>query len=251
MKFASDLPGYAQGHRFSQAPEFYDPVNQRFNDLAGYNRFGMYVKKTVGTPVFHARGTNAREGLYMDNTNQWSFPYACPWHGSGLVVLEMESPAVNAAKMYPYIFGTSIKANITNDPLIYFELYFGQRTLYVWGAAGDAVSVVPAAPNSTIMVLAWSRNQQDRKYRFTRDGTTITAAGPFDAASTNGNGLAMLGQAAVRLGNLDADKTSSAASTTGTMHVFEQHFWKGDVLKDNPAELKAFIDTLKGHYGIV
>ena len=31
----------------------------------------------------------------------------------------------------------------------------------------------------------------------------------------------------------------------------EQHFWKNDVLRDNPAELKALIDTLKSYYGIV
>lgn len=250
MKFASDLPGYAQGHRFANTPEFYDGAKERFHDLAGYNRFGMYVKKAVGSPVFNLRGVNARQGLYMDNTNQWSFPYACPWHGSGLMVLEVDTPTgAVAANMYPLIFGSSDLSNITNDAQLLVQYYFGNRRIMVWGASSQATSAFDAVPNTTLMVIAWSRNQQDRMWRKTQDGT-ITAEGPYNPALTNGNAISMGGQPRVRLGNINGDKTSSALSTTGTMHAFEQHFWKGDVLRDNPAELKAFIDTLKSHYGI-
>lgn len=251
MKFASDLPGYAQGHRFANTPEFYDSAKERFHDLAGYNRFGMYVKKVVGAPVFNLRGANARQGLFMDNTNQWTFPYACPWHGSGLVVMEFETPTgAVTANMWPLTFGTSDAANITNDPNLLVQYWFGTRRFHVWGPSSQANSTFDGVPNSTILIFAWSRNQQDRMYRKTQDGVTITAEGPYNPLSTTGDTLAMLGQPAVRLGNLNGNSLSSAVSTVGTMHMFEQHFWKGDVLRDNPAELKAFIDTLKGHYGI-
>ena len=64
MKFAFDVPGYVQGHRFSDEAEYYDSANQRFYDLAGFNRFGNHVEKIVGTPAFASRGSKSRRGFY-------------------------------------------------------------------------------------------------------------------------------------------------------------------------------------------
>lgn len=252
MKFAHDLPGYAQGHRFSSAPEFFDSANQRFHDLAGYNRFGNHVEKLNGTPVFAARGSNARDGLYLDNTNHWQFPNMTPWHGSGLIVAEFNTlEGATSGNMFPWIFGTSSVGNITNDPLLWVQYNFGSRKFYVWGPASQLVQSLDIPDSPDLCIIAWSRNQEDRKSRYTLDGTTVTASAAFNTGETNGNSIAMGSAGVVRMGNLNGSQGDVATSATGTMHLFEQHFWKGDVLRDNLPELKDFIGTLKSHYGIV
>lgn len=101
------------------------------------------------------------------------------------------------------------------------------------------------------MILAWSSNQQTRICSISLDGVTITnAVNVPSPTATNGNGIGMIGQPRVRLGDLDGTKVPSV-NATGTLHVFEQHFWDGDILHGSNLSLtKAFIDTLKSHYAI-
>lgn len=246
MKFAYDVPGYVQGHRFSDEADYYDSVNQRFYDISGFNRFGNHVEKVVGTPVFASRGSNSRRGLFLDNTNHWQFPHACPWMGSGLIVAELSFVTSGTTSFNPYIFGES--ATTTSNPKIRGGHFSGSTTVTVAGPSDILPSQI-AVTNNQLVVIAWSRNQEDRISRITKDGVTVTATSPL-AAATNGNSIGMAGQPRCRLGNLNGTDGNTTASTTGTLHLFEQHFWKGDVLRDNLPELKAFIDTLKAHYGI-
>lgn len=246
MKFAYDVPGYVQGHRFSDEADYYDSVNQRFYDISGFNRFGNHVEKVVGTPVFANRGSNSRRGLYLDNTNHWQFPHACPWMGSGLIVAELSFVTSGTTSFYPHIFGDA--ATVSSNAQIRGGHFSGSTTINLAGP-NAALAQSSAWPNNTLGIFAWSRNQEDRISRITRDGITVTATAPL-AAATNGNSIGMAGQPRCRLGNLSGIDGNTTASTTGTLHLFEQHFWKGDVLRDNLPELKAFIDTLKAHYGI-
>lgn len=247
MNFAYDIPGYVQGHRFSDEDYYYDATNQRFYDLAGGNRFGNHVERTFGTPVFANRGPNSRRGLLLNNNNQWQFPHQCPWMGSGLFVAELSfvttSPTLS---FFPYIFGEAV--TVTSNPVIRGQHASGQLTVAV-GTSGVLIQSSTWV-NNTIGIFAWSRNQEDRISRITRDGVTVTASSPL-AAANNGNGIGMMGQPRCRLGNLNGVEGNTTTSTTGSLHLFEHHFWKGDVLRDSLPALKAFIDTLREHYGII
>lgn len=248
MKFAYDIPGYAQGHRFSDEPDFYDSTNQRFYDLAGGDRFGNYVSKVNGTPTFNSRGTNNRRGLFLDGSNHWQFPHACPWQGSGLIVAQFKPTESTAQYMYPWLFGEDT-STLTNNPFIGAYYYYGSR--YVWIQTGAAKNEnKPAFTQDAIMILAWSNNQQTRVCSISLDGLTVTNAVNVPSPSaTNGNYFGMIGQPRVRLGDLAGNKVA-ATVTTGSLHVFEQHFWNTDILHDYLTDTKAFIDTLKTYYGI-
>ena len=243
MKFAFDIPGYVQGHRFSDEADYYDTTNQRFYDVSGYNRFGSHVEKIVGTPVFANRGTNSRRGLLLDNTCHWQFAHACPWAGSGLLVAEMAFVTSGTTSFYPYIFGES--GTVSSNPLIFGGHFSGSTYLRIQ-AGGAVLAQQVTYPNNQIAIMAWSRDQQDRASRYTRDGVTVTTL--TLATATNGNSIGMTGQPRCRLGNLNGTDGNTTLSTTGSLHLFEQHFWKGDVLRDNLSELQKFIATLKSHY---
>jgi len=154
--------------------------------------------------------------------------------------------ATATTSFYPYLFGDAV--TVSSNPNIRGGHFSGSTSINLAGP-GATLGQSSAWPNNTLGVFAWSRNQEDRISRITRDGVTVTASAPL-AAATNGQNIGMGGQPRCRLGNLNGTDGNTTASTTGTLHLFEQHFWKGDVLRDNLPELKAFIDTLKIHYGI-
>lgn len=246
MNFAYDVPGYVQGHRFADEPDYYDSLNHRFYDLAGFGRFGTHVEKIAGLPSFSNRGSNSRRGLFLDNTSHWQFAHACPWMGSGLIVAELDFVTSATSSFFPYIFGEAV--TISSNPVIRGSHFSNATTINI---AGPSAALAQSAtwPNKTIGIFAWSRNQEDRVSRITRDGITVTASAPL-AAATNGNSIGMGGQPRCRLGNLNGLVGNTEPSTSGSLHLFEQHFWKGDVLRDNLPELKAFIETLKTYYDI-
>lgn len=242
MKFAYDIPGYAQGHRFSDEPDYYDATNERFYDLAGLSRFGNDVTKVNGTPVFASVGDRQRRGLFLDNQNHWEFPHACPWMGSGLIVVKMNYVTSATASFTPWLFVRGGKIQ---------GLHFsGQTRLSIDGGSSQLSQAYNYFPNEKIAVFAWSRDQQDRRSRITQDGVTIDVSAEYAPSADNGNYIGLGGQPRCRLGNLSGTEGDTTASTTGTLHVFEQHFWKGNVLRDNPNELAAFIQSLKDYYGI-
>lgn len=247
MKFAYDVPGYVQGHRFSDEADYYDSVNQRFYDISGFNRFGNHVEKVVGTPSFANRGSNSRRGMFLDNTCHWRFPHACPWAGSGLIVIEPAFVTSASTTFYPYLFGYS--TTVSSNPFISGSHFSGTTRINIGAGAGQN-QLTPTYTNNQIAIFAWSYDQEDRKPRHTKDGITVTEGAAYNPANTNGNYCGLGGQPSTRLGNLNGTDGNTTASTQGTCHLFEQHFWKGNVLRDNLPELKSFIDTLKAHYGI-
>lgn len=248
MKFAYDVPGYAQGHRFSDEPEFYDSVNQRFRDLAAGDKFGNYVEKINGTPVFEYRGARNRRGLFLDNQNHWQFAHQCPWAGSGLIVVEMNYATSGTTIFTPYIFGDS--SSLSVNPKIQALYTSGQQRLTVDGGSSVLAQTESNFPNNKIAIFAWSRNQQDRKSRITQDGTTVQESAALASNTNTGLFIGLRGQPRVRLGNLNGVDGDTTPSTTGTLRLFEQHFWKGDVLRDNREELAMFMQSLRQRYGI-
>lgn len=247
MKFAYDIPGYVQGHRFSQDKRYYDSANTRFNDLAGYNRFGSYVEKVNGSATFSNHGTNSREGLLLDNTNHWKFVNAIPWEGTMLMVVKPVYASGATMNIYPWIFGDS--GTISANPNIRQAFFSGSRSMNLATASSALTTSITGITSGNIMLMAFSVSQSDRKARRTQDGTTVTASSAL-AGTTNGNGVAMGSSLRVRLGNLSGTAGDTTQNTTDYLYVFEQHFWKGDQLTDNLAAMKEFIDSLKSYYGI-
>lgn len=246
MKFAYDIPGYVQGHRFSNDPLFYDSTNERFYDLAGGDRFKQGVSKIVGTPVFANRGTNNRQGLYLDNTNQWQFPHACPWEGSMVIVAQFNTVNSGYGFMAPWLFGEDT-SNVTTNPFVGAYGNGGVATLWVQGGSGQ-LEQKPTIPDDQIIVFAISRSQDDRISRYSRDAVTVDATAPYNTARTDGLFIGMGGQPRVRLGALD-NTNGTTPSTTGTCHVFEQHFFRTNILRDHQSTTSEFMSTLKAYYG--
>ena len=245
MTFAADIPGYVQGHRFSDDPIYYDGSG-RFFDQSAYSRFGRDVTRVNGTPTFASRGPNARRGLFLDNTNHWQFPHACPWMGSGMIVAELSYVAAGTTSFIPYVFGEA--SLVTTNPIMFMQHFSGQFRLYVVGGS-NFNQQLQLVSNNTIVVFAWSRNQYGPEGRHTLDGVTV----PTTAFATRSDGLyvGMGGLPRCRLGNLNGNAASTVTSTTGSLHLFEQHFWDGDILRDHLPAARAFIEDRRAHYGVV
>lgn len=254
MTYAYDIPGYAQGHRFSDDPRYYDSTNEWFYDLAGGDRFGNYVEKRVGTPVFEDRGTNSRRGLLLDNQTHWQFPHACPWQGSGLWVVEIDYITTATTSMNPLIFDHApTTGSLSGLPKISTLHFSGLRRVSIDGGAATLISNDLSFPDAQIAIFAWSRNQSDRISRYTRDGVTVTPTGPYAPTAVNGNFVGLAGQPYSILGALvgDLTNTTDLSATNGTVRIFEQHYWKDDILSNHLSKTKDFIDYLKEYYAAV
>jgi hypothetical protein len=258
LKFAYDVPGYVTGHRFSQDRRCYDAANQRFLDLAGFNRFGNHVAKTSGTPAFSTHGPNAREGLLLNNSNQWEFVNPVPWQGTMLMVMKPHFPTGSATLM-TYLFGDA--SVWSSNGLMILQTNAGGTVVNAnYGTVTLSTGQIPFTQD-TIFIVAASLDQETRKAYYTKDGAVATESAAA-AASSNGNAAAIgwngdiglagtRGSRMVRMGNNSGTIGDTAANATNYAWIFEHHFWKGNVLKNNLGDLKAFIDTLKVYYGVV
>lgn len=251
MAQAQDIDGYTQGHRFSSDEAYYDSDTKIFNDLAGGNRFGNYVENKIGNATFHSIGTNNREGLYLDNTSHWKFPHSCPWQGSGLMVVKLNYVTSGTTSFFPLVFSADV-GSISSEPKLSCLNFSGQTRLTIDGGSGQLSSEELYFPNEQIAIIVWSRNQEDRTSKYSLDGVTVNVTDPYDTTNANGNFIGLGGQPHSILGALKGDysDTTDASTTNGSLEIFEQHFWSTDILKDDLAKTKIFIDSLKSYYGI-
>jgi hypothetical protein len=259
--FAWDVPGYVQGHRFSDEPRYWDADTGRFRDRAGYDHLGNYVELSEGTPAFSTHGANNRRGLLLDNSVIFKFHPTIPWEGSMLFVVKPTRSVAATPTQYPWLFGCST-AEASNGSVRFSKT-----------GTGTACTITAATPSSVLLlqhtdlvagnisIVAFSFNQSDRIGRKTRDGVTITASAP--EGGVNGNALAIgsvsspldlediggVSHDYVRMGDMVGDG-GLFPHATDYLHVFEQHFWKGDVLLDNSEKLADFIASLEEYYGI-
>jgi hypothetical protein len=253
--YAFDVPGYVQGHRFSSDARFYDSDNKRFYDLAGYSRFENAVDWVVGTPTFSSHGANSREGLLLDNTCQWKFTPAIPWEGTVILVFKPTLVATTVT-LNTLIFGN--QTTVSSNGRIFLSRSSPTNSITA-STSGAALSrQVSGLTSGNITIAAFSMSQVDRKIYSTQDGVTVTGTSAL-AGTTNGNGIA-LGQMSsgtstegaryVRLGNNSGTLADTTQNTTNYLHLFEQHYFKGDALTSSLSKVKDFIDTLKSYYGI-
>ncbi len=252
MTFATGIPDYLQGHFFNQSGANYNG-SDHFYDQAGYEALGNGMNKTAGTPAFSTHGANSREGMLLDNTNQWQGILAIPWEGTMLVVFKptLVSAAVG---VYPYLFGT---AATTSNARVLLGRNSGVNSFQCLTGSSVLVRSVTGIVSGNITIAAFSLSQKDRKIYSTQDGITVTGTTAL-AGTTNGNGVALGSSSTtdpvgrfMRLGDFTNNQgVSPTPNATDYMYIFEHHFWKGDVLNNNASLLAAFIASRKTYYGI-
>lgn len=253
MKFAYSVPGYVCGQRFSQDSRYYDSTNLRFLDLAGY---GNYAERIVGAPSFSNQGANNREGLKFDNSYQLWLDNPIAWEGSMLVVSKVHVPTFNK-RLCSWMFGDD--GTFSNNPEVgYF--YGTPPTLTAAGQASTTSSTVNVTADA-IIVAAFAWDQETRKIYSTLDGITVNESAAA-AGAANGKAIApgawgngglagTVGSRKIHIGdNARATGSTTVPDATDYWYGFEQHFWKGNVLRNNLPELKAFFDTLKAYYAV-
>lgn len=250
--YAWDIPGYRQGHRFSQEAEFYDADNTRFLDQAGYSRVGNnHCDIVVGSPAFSTHGTNAREGVLLDNSCQMQFVPTIPWQGTMLLVFKPTLVSA-AVSLYPWLYGSS--ASSVANGHIFLSRASAVNSIQCRTPSAVLSRSITGLTSGNIAIAAFTLDQEDRKIHSTQDGVTITSTSAA-SGTTNGEAVAIgafrNGTTANRYCRLGANANSgSTANATDYLHLFEQHFWTGDVLNDNATALQAFIADLKTYYGI-
>lgn len=258
--WAWDVPGYVQGHRFSQGKQYWDAATGRFKDQAGYDHLGNFADVVVGTPAFSVHGTRSREGLLLDNACHLKFLPSIPWEGTMLVVFK---PTLVTAAVTQWHWLWSTSPTETNNGNIILSRASGVNSLQYRTPSSQLASgstPVGALVSGNIAIGAFSTSQQTRTMFSTKDGVTVTETAP-SVVSVHGNAQAMASATPsvpiggvngthVRLGDIIGDGTVTP-NATDYMHLFEQHFWKGNVLTGaSLPQVASFIASLKSYYGL-
>lgn len=255
MKFAYDVPGYVCGFRFSDDRRYYDSTNTRFIDLSGY---GNHCDVQTGSPSFSNLGTYSREGLLLDNSCQLELDNPIAWEGTTLIVARAHLPTVSE-RLTTWIFGDDFTGWSSNALVAYLNSG-GTVTLTAAGTS-STIFKTENVTNDAIVVFASAWDQETRKIYTTLDAVTVNesaaAAGVANgfpvAPGAYGNvGLAgSVGSRKIRIGNnACAVAPTTVADATDYLHVFEQHFWKGNVLRNNLPDVLEFVTSLKTYYGV-
>jgi hypothetical protein len=266
MKFAFNVPGYVMGHRFSSDKRYFDTsgATPRFLDLAGYGDLDQHCEQTSGVARFSLHGPNNREGLLLDNSNQWQVACPAPWEGCVVAVIKPHMPTLNKTLRFWYVGNNLTLGQNTG---------IGAASTGVAGVvniAGSTQAISAIWPNCAITsdqlaVVAWSSDQETRQLYITKDAVNILTSAAV-AASNHGRALA-LGAAAYagavgllgdpkikmeRLGNniASGSQTDFTADAVDYLHIFERHWFRGNPLRNNLPEMKEVFDGLKAYYGI-
>lgn len=254
--YAWDVPGWIAGHRFTDDSHFYDAANSRFLDMAGYTRYknNAMIKSAAtpsGTPTFAALGTSNRRGMLLDQSCQWTLNNPIPWQGTMLIVFRPTFASANVT-LTVWRFGNT--ATLSGNARVSLIRASSILTARSFGPAGTLSTTSLALVSGNIYVFAFAWNQEDRILRQTRDGTTIIASAA-DPGTTNGNAPAP-GFSGASPPNIDGrfifigDNLfgTTTPNATDYIHLFEQHFWKGDVIRDQPTKLAAFMTARRTYY---
>lgn len=246
MSYAFNIPGYVQGHRFLDDPQYYDATEQRFKDLAGFDHLGNGLRITAGSPVFETVG--AHRGIRLNNTFHGSFKSPIPWMGSVILVIKPTYVSGSTLVRSPYIFGDF--TTINSNGVIQIVHFSGSRRVAF--ATGSVVLSMDRQRNdNNLVVVAFALDQQTQKAYATVDGVTV-AESAAAAGTTTGSAAAISGGlSGVRFGNLNnivGDLTELSDFYCG---VYEHHFFSGNILTESLPATAAFMARLRTKYGVV
>jgi hypothetical protein len=246
MTYAFDIPGYIQGHRFSDDPLSYDASTKRFLDQAGYGeRADLQI--TVGNPVFSTVG--AQRCVLLDNTFHGRMPMPIPWAGSAVFVLKPNFVSGGTLTKFLLHFGDDPNFP-TNAGSLYVQHFSGERRVVLVTGSSQLSATWLRNDNNT-MVLAFAFDQSTRKAYVTSDGISL-AESSAPASTVHGSAVALASaQYGVRFGSLGGATDDTSMQTDLNCYMFEHHFFAGNILTESLAVTKNFIDTLKAKYGAV
>ena len=245
--YAFQIPNYIQGHRFSDDELFYDSTKKQFIDQAGYGERAA-LKITVGSPKFETM--NNERALLLDNSFHGQFASPIPFQGSMIVVLKPKTEGVVASvSNFISIFGDS--PTLTSNGLLYTQ-YAGNQRRVILQIGSGRLALTKSRTDDNAVVIAYALDQTTQKLYCTVDGTTVQEVAPSAIRNDDGLNASMRsGLHGVRFGNLSGVAGNVAPIANLSTYMFEQHFYAGNILTENLAETKAFIDALKEKYGIV
>lgn len=249
MKLAFDVPGYLCGHRYTQDSRYYDAAGLYYRDLALY---GNHARRTAGVPAFSLHGANSREGVLLNNAYHMEMDNPIPWEGTAIVVAKVHTPS--PPNLYTYLFGDATTAT-SNGMLMW------QTSGFAMAASSGVLSTghVPVTQDA-IFVAAFAMDQETRKAYRTGDGVTVTESA-VAIATVNGNAMAMgwngnpgltgsIGNRMVRIGNTSGVVGDVVANATNYAWLFEDHWFKGNALRNSLPLVKEFMDSLKSEYAV-
>jgi hypothetical protein len=256
MKTCYDVPGFLAGYRFQNDPRYYDADNNRFLDLSGY---GLHCEKTAGTVAFSTHGANSREGILLNNSNQWRIENPNPWELTFLAIMKGHVES-GSFVMRPMLLGDATTASSNGQFLVNAN---AGATALTSNAATPAAAQNTTLLNHTeeaIFTTCHGFDQESRKAYSTADAVTVnesaaataTVNGNASAPGWNGNiGLAGSENSRyIRIGNNSGTIGDTAANATNYLYLFALFFFKGNTLRTNLPKFKAFLDTEKLYYGI-
>lgn len=248
---AYEIPGYVQGHRFSDEDSvFFDSATNTFKDLSGYGDF-LNVEPVVGTPSFQNFGPNSRRGLLLDNTYHGRFIPMAPWETTIVFAIYIELLTSGTITKYPYLFGNASLP--TNNGFIKTIHFSGNRRIN--SGTPSAQSNIISQTLDGIIVGAFAFDQSTREIYDTQDGVTVNST---TAVTDNGNGTALAigsGQAVgfdgiyCRLGDLNGDG-STTAETDLKIAVMESHFFSGNAIANYPSQIQTLLADISSYYGV-
>tara|TARA_A100000171_G_scaffold43222_1_gene45113 strand:+ start:308 stop:1063 length:756 start_codon:yes stop_codon:yes gene_type:complete len=249
---AHEIPGYVQGHRFSDESDvFYDADNLKFKDLSGYGDF-LDLEITTGTPAFEDTGANNRRGMLLDKQAQGRFIPAAAWETTVVFAIYVELLTSGTKVRYPYLFGTSPTETANGNIR---ALSVGANRSISASTPGVALSADREIAGDGIIVGALSFDQSTRRAYDTADGVTVNESSAV-ADSGSGNNVALgLGGPGVpddvycRFGDLVGDGSTTAEADLKIV-ALEHHFFAGNVISSHQDEVGALLSEMATYYGV-
>lgn len=245
MSYSYGIPGYVQGHRLSDESElFYDATNKRFKDLAGYgDRNDLVIN--VGTPVFET--VDGNRCVKLNNTFHGIMPCPIPWMGSVVAVIKPMYVSGGTLLRYPMLMGDAVSASSNGQ---FQVLHFGGSRRVALVSPSASLAATKERADNNLVVVAFAFDQSTRKGYSTSDGITVTET-TASASTTNGLAPAVsTGLNGIRFGNMNGVAGDTTEITDVFAYMYEYHFYSGNILTENLAETKGFMDTLKAKYGV-
>lgn len=237
---AYNIEGYVQGYKFNQ--DNYNAIANEFIDQAGYGVKNA-CKVTAGAPIFET--VNENECVLLDNTWHAKMISAIPYEGSFIAVVKPNVMTGSSVSTWPIMNGDSASA-VSNSGVLYQHVS-GDRNLMMWTSGGFSLLKLSRSDDNAI-VVAFSRNQSTNALSATSDGVSVSTINATVSTTQGGPASFGAGLDGSRFGQLSNDSSDTTKNTDLTLNFFELHFFADDILNNQLADTKSFIDELKLKY---
>lgn len=252
MTVPSDIPGYCQGFRFSDASTAFYNGSNRFIDQSPYADWDInHMDLLAGTPTFETVG--GFRALRVDNSSHWDFLPAHGWEGSFLLVAKPTYVSGGTLTRYPILSG--IAGTLSSNAALVLQHASGARRFTLQGATG-AVTLIQSVSSDASRVVMFSTSQQNRRF-YGSEGSAPTSTAEYVSNANSGSFLDLQytntsdsSRRRMLFGAMSGLSAGTTAQTDFYMHAYELHFWNEPVLLTHEADCLSLIADLKTAYGI-